>query len=300
MSEINNCTLCPRNCGVNRVNHLGFCRAGNTIKIARAGLHFWEEPVISGTNGSGTVFFSHCNLLCVFCQNKKISSDGFGKEISVSRLAEIFLELQNKGAHNINLVTPTPYIPFITESLDMVRDKLTIPVVYNCGGYEKPEIISSLSDYIDIYLTDFKYYDKSLAKNYSSAENYAEFALASLKKMIETKGPPVIENGLMKKGVIVRHLVLPNGRKDSMKILDLLKENFETNDFILSLMSQYFPPEKILKFPDLNRKITSFEYNSVLNYALDLGYDNAFIQDKESADQIFVPDFDLSGVDLIK
>ncbi len=300
MSEINNCTLCPRNCGVNRVNHLGFCRAGNTTKIARAGLHFWEEPVISGTNGSGTVFFSHCNLLCVFCQNKKISSDGFGKEISVSRLAEIFLELQTKGAHNINLVTPTPYVPFIIKALDMVRDKLTIPVVYNCGGYEKPEIISSLSDYIDIYLTDFKYYDKSLAKNYSSAENYAEFALASLKKMIETKGAPVTENGLMKKGVIVRHLVLPNGRKDSMKILDLLKENFETNDFILSLMSQYFPPEKILKFPGLNRKITSFEYNSVLNYALDLGYDNAFIQDKESADQIFVPDFDLSGVDLIK
>lgn len=300
MSEINNCTLCPRNCGVNRVNQLGFCRAGNTIKIARAGLHFWEEPVISGTNGSGTVFFSHCNLLCVFCQNKKISSEGFGKEISINRLAEIFLELQNKGAHNINLVTPTPYFPFITEALDMVKDELTIPVVYNCGGYEKPEVISQLSDYIDIYLTDFKYYDKSLAKNYSSAVNYAEFALASLKKMIETKGTPVIENGLMKKGVIVRHLVLPNGRKDSLKILDLLKENFGTKNFILSLMSQYFPPEEILKFPDLNRKITSFEYDSVLNYALDLGFDNAFIQDKESADQIFVPDFDLSGVDLIK
>ena len=298
MSDIKNCMLCPRNCGADRAGSKGFCGAKNAVKIARAALHFWEEPIISGEKGSGTVFFSNCNLMCVYCQNKKISSGGFGKEISVNQLAEIFLNLQNEGAHNINLVTPTPYIPFIIEAIDKVRTRLKIPIVYNCGGYEKPEIIALIDKYIDIYLTDFKYYDKALAKKYSLAENYPDFALSSLKKMIETKGNPVIENGIMKKGVIVRHLVLPSHRNDSIAVLSILKENFGTDKFILSLMSQYFPQGNLEDYPEINRKITSFEYNSVVNYAFDLGFTNAYIQEKESADNIFVPDFDLSGVDL--
>ena len=298
MFDIKNCVLCPRNCGADRVGSKGFCGAKNNVRIARAALHFWEEPVISGEKGSGTVFFSNCNLMCVYCQNKKISSGGFGKEISVKRLSEIFLSLQDKGAHNINLVTPTPYIPFIIEAIDKAGTNLEIPIVYNCGGYEKPEIIALLDKYIDIYLTDFKYYDKTLAKKYSLAENYSDFALSSLGKMIETKGTPVIENGLMKKGVIVRHLVLPSHRNDSIAVLNVLKENFGTDKFILSLMSQYFPQGNLEDYPEINRKITSFEYNSVVNYALDLGFTNAFIQEKESAEEIFVPDFDLSGVDL--
>ncbi len=298
MFDIKNCMLCPRNCGADRNVSKGFCGAKDSVKIARAALHFWEEPIISGENGSGTVFFSNCNLMCVYCQNKEISSGGFGKEISTDRLSEIFLNLQGKGAHNINLVTPTPYIPFIIEAIDKAQSKLKIPIVYNCGGYEKPEIISLLDKYIDIYLTDFKYYDKALAKKYSLSEDYPDFALSSLKKMIETKGKPVIEKGIMKKGVIVRHLVLPSNRNDSINILNVLKENFGTDKFILSLMSQYFPQDGLKEFPEINRKVTSFEYNSVVNFALDLGFSNAYIQEKESADNIFVPDFDLSGVDL--
>ncbi len=297
MPHLTKCTLCPRNCRVNRHEKVGFCNSGDKIKVARCALHFWEEPLISGKNGSGTIFFSHCNLNCVFCQNKKISSGGFGKEISLEALSKLFLKLQDMGAHNINLVTPTPYTPLIIEALDLIKDKLTIPVVYNCGGYENPSVIKNLSPYIDIYLTDFKYYDKNLAKKYSLAEDYPEFALSSLTEMIKTTGEVKIENGIMKKGVIVRHLVLPNHRWDSMKIIELLKNKFGPDSFILSLMAQYFPPENLEEFPELNRKITSFEYNSVVNYAYDLGFKNAYIQSIESADGNFVPDFDLIGVD---
>ncbi len=293
MLSLENCRLCPRNCGVNRCNSFGVCGAGDKIKVAKASLHFWEEPCISGTNGSGTVFFSHCNLLCVYCQNGKISKGGFGKEISPRELSEIFLALQNRGAHNINLVTPTPYVPLIIKALDMVKTELSIPVVYNCGGYENTETIRSLKDYIDIFLTDFKYYDKDLAKKYSHAEDYFDFALPALKEMISLCGKMEFKDNIMQKGVIVRHLVLPSLRQDSINILNILKENFGTKSFILSLMSQYFPPENLEKFPEINRKITSFEYNSVVNYALDLGFDNAYTQDRDSAKDIFVPDFDL-------
>ena len=297
MSELISCSLCPRNCKINRHETVGFCKAGDKIKVARCALHFWEEPIISGTKGSGTIFFSHCNLACVFCQNHEISHGGFGKEISVSECASLFFKLQSMGAHNINLVTPTPYASLIMEALDIVKDKLNIPVVYNCGGYENPELIEKLSPYIDIYLTDFKYYDKTLAKKYSHAENYSEFALSSLEKMIETKGAPKIKGGIMESGVIVRHLVLPSCREDSKKILSLLKENFGTDKFILSLMAQYFPPENLSITPEISRKITSFEYDSVVNFAYDLGFKNAYIQERESAKESFVPDFDLSGVD---
>ncbi len=293
MLTLESCRLCPRKCKVNRHLSLGFCGANDKIKVAKAALHFWEEPCISGKNGSGTVFFSHCNLSCVFCQNEKISRGGFGKEISTDKLGEVFLRLQDKGANNINLVTPTPYIPLILEALDKVRHKLTIPVVYNCGGYENPEIIPLLGDYIDIFLTDFKYYDGKIAKKYSKAEDYFDFALSSLKEMLKLCPYPVSDGSLMKRGVIVRHLVLPSHRGDSMKILDALSENFGTDSFILSLMSQYFPPNGLADFPEINRKVTTFEYDAVVNYAVDLGFKNAYIQDKSSAKDIFVPDFDL-------
>lgn len=297
MFDLKKCNFCPRNCGVDRTVKKGFCNAGDKIKIARAALHFWEEPCISGSRGSGTVFFSHCNLLCVYCQNGKISRSGFGKEISTDKLGEIFLSLQAQGAHNINLVTPTPYITLIAAALDKVKHKLKIPVVYNCGGYEKPEAVCFLKDYIDIYLTDFKYYDKTSAKKYSAAENYPDFALSSLFEMIKATGKPYFENNIMKKGVIVRHLVLPSMRKESIALLHLLKENFGTESFILSLMSQYFPPENLKDYPEINRPVTSFEYNSVVNEALSLGFTNAYTQERESANDSFVPDFDLSGVD---
>ncbi|MBQ2890491.1 MAG: radical SAM protein, partial [Clostridia bacterium] len=227
----------------------------------------------------------------------EISHSGFGKEISIEDCASLFLKLQSMGAHNINLVTPTPYTSLIMEALDIVKDRLNIPVVYNCGGYENPELIEKLNPYIDIYLTDFKYYDKTLSKKYSLAENYREFALSSLEKMVESKGAPKIKDGIMERGVIVRHLVLPSCREDSKKILSLLKERFGTDKFILSLMAQYFPPENLGNFPEINRKITSFEYDSVVNFAYDLGFKNAYIQERESAKESFVPEFDLSGVD---
>lgn len=235
--------------------------------------------------------------MCVYCQNKQISTDSFGKEISVKRLSEIFLSLQEMEAHNINLVTPTPYVPLICRALDLVRGKLEIPVVYNCGGYENPAVIRFLDSYIDIYLTDFKYYDTDIAKKYSYAPNYRAFALSSIEEMIKTTGKPIIHNGLMKKGVILRHLVLPSHRKDSIALLELLKKRFGTENFILSLMSQYFPQNDLTDFPEINRKITEFEYRSVLDFALDMGFDNAFVQNRSSADSGYVPKFDLSGVD---
>lgn len=297
MLDMKNCTLCPRECRVDRSRGVGFCKAGDKLKIARAALHFWEEPCISGERGSGTVFFSHCNLRCVYCQNGKISSGGFGKEITPAHLGEIFLKLQKDGAHNINLVTPTPYVPLIMEALGSVRGKLSIPTVYNCGGYEKPEIIRALDNYIDIYLTDFKYYDKNSAKEYSMAENYVASALPALSEMLKTKGEPVLENGIMKRGVIVRHLVLPSKRQESINLLKRLKQEFGVDSFILSLMSQYFPPENLEAFPEINRKVTTFEYESVVSAALDLGFDAAYVQTKGCANKYFVPDFDLFGVD---
>lgn len=297
MLNLKKCKLCPRNCGIDRTVSRGFCKAGDSIKIARAALHFWEEPCISGKNGSGTIFFSHCNLVCAYCQNRKISKGGFGKEISCEKLGDIFLALEDKGAHNINLVTPTPYVPLIIKALDAVRHRLTIPIVYNCGGYEKPEIIKILDDYVDIYLTDCKYYSNELSAKYSAAADYCYFAFSSLCEMIKTKGAPVFRDDIIQKGVIVRHLVLPSCRKDSMEILKKLRENFEPSDFVLSLMSQYFPPCTLEKFPELSRKITSFEYNSVTDFALELGFDGAYIQSRESANDDFVPDFNLNGVD---
>ena len=297
MDELKKCTLCPRNCGVDRTRSVGFCGANEHIKTARAALHFWEEPCISGTKGSGTVFFSGCNLACRYCQNYEISIGGFGEEITVEQLGNIFLKLQNEGAHNINLVTPTPYFPLIMSAIDLVRDKMHIPFIANVGGYEKPETIRMLEGYIDIFLTDIKYQLSEISKKYSSAPDYFEFAMNSLAEMITLCGAPIFdEEGIMQSGVIVRHLVLPGFRKDSIGIIKSLADRFGVENFILSLMSQYTPNEHLDDYPEINRRITSFEYNSVVDMAVELGFKNAYMQEKTSAKAEYTPQFDLTGV----
>ena len=297
MTDSKLCALCPRNCKINRHLQRGFCGAPNNPKLARAALHFWEEPCISGTKGSGTVFFSGCNLACCYCQNHSISTKGFGKEVSVERLGEIFLELQDEGAHNINLVTPTPYLPQIAQAIDSVRSKMKIPFIANTGGYEKPQTIAQYKDYIDIFLTDIKYKSTDISVRYSKAADYFDYAISSLEQMLKNVGEPVFDqSGILQSGVIVRHLVLPTCRKDSFEILSQLKERFGTNQFILSLMSQFTPNECLNEYPELNRRITTFEYNSVVEHALKLGYTNAYMQEKSSAKEEYTPPFDLTGV----
>ena len=293
--NLHHCTLCPRMCGADRYSGTGFCGCGSEIRAAKAYIHMWEEPCISGTNGSGTVFFSGCCLKCCFCQNYEISSQGAGKEISVKRLAEIFPELQEKGAHNINLVSPTPYVPQIIQALEICRGKLDIPIVYNTGGYERVETLKMLDGYVDVYLPDLKYYDDSLAEKYSSAKNYFETAANAIHEMFRQVGSVRIENGLIKKGVIIRHLVLPSHRKDSMKLLEWVAENFPGNEILVSLMSQYTPVYKSCEHKEISRRISTFEYNSVVDRAAELGL-NGFMQERASAVSDYTPDFDLSGL----
>jgi putative pyruvate formate lyase activating enzyme len=293
----NPCNLCPRECGVDRLANLGFCECDSQIKVARAALHFWEEPCISGSKGSGTVFFSGCTLRCCYCQNFRISSEGLGKEISARRLAEIFLELQEKGAHNINLVTPTQYSIQILYALDIVRSKLHIPVVYNCGGYERLETIRELKGYVDIFLPDLKYFSSELSLKYSKADDYFEVASAAIKEMISQIGVLNLDNsGIMQKGVIIRHLVIPGARKDSFKILNWISENLPKDKYLLSLMSQYTPAYKSSEYKELNRRITTFEYKSVVEEAIRLGLSNGFMQERSSAKEEYTPPFDLEGV----
>ena len=291
------CNLCPRECGVDRSISTGFCKSGDKLKVARAALHYWEEPCISGKDGSGTVFFSGCNLKCCFCQNYNISSDCFGKEISIERLGDIFLELQNKGANNINLVTAVQYIPSIIEALDKVKYKLNIPVVYNSGGYENVDTLDILKDYVDIYLPDIKYFDKNLSKKYSLAEDYFEKASKAVLKMIDNAGKLKFnDKGIMQRGVIVRHMVLPSCYKDSIKILNWIKENLPEDKFLISLMSQYTPFYKACDYPEINRRVTTYEYNKVVDEALRLGLERGYIQEKSSAKEEYTPPFDLEGV----
>ena len=292
------CELCPRRCGANRLaGKNGFCGGGKEVKVARAALHFWEEPCISGEEGSGTVFFSGCTMRCVFCQNREISRGEAGKLVSIERLAEIFLELQKKGANNINLVTPMHYAPQITAALDIARKNgLSLPIVWNTGGWELPESIEAVKNYSDIWLTDFKYFDNSLAEKFSNAKNYFENASASLKKMLEQTGEPVFDDdGMMKKGIIVRHLVLPGHTDDSKKVLRWLWENFGDKIWI-SIMNQYTPLCSEEKFPELSRKVTDEEYDEVVDFAVSLGIENAFVQDGEAVSESFIPPFDLEGV----
>lgn len=291
------CNQCPRRCGIDRDISRGFCGTGNKIKVARAALHQWEEPCISGTRGSGAVFFCGCNLKCVFCQNSEISRGGGGKEVSSERLGEIFVELKNSGAHNINLVTPTHYARQIRTAIESVRSDINIPFVYNCGGYESICGLSRLSDYISVYLTDIKYFSNELARRYSRCNDYFERAVAALDFMIKAVGVPKYDkDGIMQSGVIVRHLVLPSHRHDSIRLLNYLKENFGTESFRLSLMSQFTPNGGLADYPELNRRITTFEYNSVTDTAYDLGFRDAYVQLRSSANAEYTPPFDLTGV----
>ncbi|MCI5790231.1 MAG: radical SAM protein [Tenericutes bacterium] len=292
---LSKCNLCPRNCGVNRHETIGVCDAGDNIKLAYYSLHRWEEPVISGTNGSGTVFFSHCNLKCIFCQNKKISTGGYGKIISNDRLKEIFLELQKKGAHNINLVTPTPFVPLIADVLQEIKGKeLTIPVVYNTSSYENVETIKIMNGLVDIYLADLKYYSNELGLKYSRCNNYFDVASKAIDEMVKQVETFEIVDDLMKKGVIVRVLILPGHIEDSKKIIKYLYDKYH-DDVIISIMNQYTPIEK-LEYDNLNRKVTDDEYDEVVNYAYDLGVRMAFMQEGETQSESFIPDFDCSIV----
>ena len=298
-SLLSNCILCPRECGVNRLEgELGYCGENAALVAARAALHFWEEPCISGTVGSGTVFFGGCNLRCVFCQNHSIAIGECGKEITLQRLAEIFLELQQKGAANINLVTPTHYIPQIRDALFLAKAQgLKLPIVYNTGGYEKVESLQLLDGLIDIYLPDLKYYSSELSAKYSHTANYFEKATLAIQEMYRQVGAPVFEEstGMMKRGIIVRHLILPDQVKDSKKILRHLFETYGNNIYI-SIMNQYTPLPHVAHIPELNRRVTEEEYDRVIDFALKLGIENAFIQEGETAEESFIPPFDMEGV----
>lgn len=294
--DFSSCMLCPRKCGADRINSVGFCGASSTLKAAKAYLHMWEEPCISGEKGSGTVFFSGCSLKCCFCQNYKISAENHGVEISVSRLGEIFLELQEKGAHNINLVSPTHFVPLIISALDEVKHKLEIPVVYNSGGYELTETLKILEGYVDIYLPDFKYYDNSLAEKYSNAPDYRQVCIAAIDEMLRQVGAPVFdEKGMLKKGVIIRHLTLPTHRHDSVKVLEAIDERWGTENVLLSLMSQYTPFYRSSEFSELSRRISTFEYRFVSDKAASMGF-KGYMQERSSAKEEYTPDFDLSGI----
>lgn len=288
---LNKCIMCPRECKVNRNNNeLGFCMASNKIKIGGYHLHLWEEPIITGEKGSGTIFFSHCNLSCIYCQNYKISKDNIGEEITNQRLADIMLELQEKGASNINLVTPTHYIPQIKTSLILAKERgLFIPIVYNTSCYEKVESLKLLEGLIDIYLPDFKYFDNNLGK-YSKVNNYFEVASLALEEMVRQVGKQEYdEKGNLKKGIIVRHLILPSHSEDSKKIIEYLYRKYK-NTITYSIMNQYTPIKK-LEFNNLNRRLTSKEYDDVINFAYDIGIRNSFMQDKESQEESFIPIF---------
>lgn len=287
------CLMCPRGCAVDRdAGERGFCGVTNKYVIGSADLHFYEEPCISGTRGSGAIFFSGCNLRCVFCQNRDISRDIFGKEYSESELISKMLELEDRGAHNINLVTATPYSLFIAKTLEKAKKDLKIPIVYNCGGYESIDSLRALDGLVDIYLPDFKYFDNGLAEKYSSAPLYATCACASLIEIHRQVGKLSLdENGIATRGLIVRHLVLPSHREDSKAVLKRISEILPAEDVTLSLMRQYTPDFADADAPkNLKRRLTSFEYEDVLNYALSLGFDG-FSQGKESAKTDFTPKF---------
>ena len=291
VNELLKCNICPRNCNVNRVNNeLGFCKCNSEIKIANYSLHKWEEPCISGVTGSGTVFFSYCNMQCIYCQNYEISKLHKGKVISIDDLVNIYLELQKKGALNINLVTPTHYVPLIKESLIIAKEKgLTIPIVYNTSSYEKVSSLKSLEGLIDIYLPDLKYYDNELGLKYSFAKDYFEYATKAIEEMYRQVGKPVFKNGIMQKGLIVRHLVLPGHVEESKKIIKYLYDTYKNNIYI-SIMNQFTPVNKT-SYNNLNRPLTEEEYDEVVNYAYDIGVRNAFIQEGETCKDSFIPIF---------
>lgn len=294
------CQLCPRKCKINREQQMGICKVSSHIKVARAALHYWEEHCISGTNGSGTVFFSGCSLHCVFCQNQEIAQGAVGKEISKERLAEIFLELQEKNANNINLVTPGHYVPDIIWSVEHARNQgLSIPIVYNTSSYEQVETLKWLEGIVDVYLPDFKYFSQELASRYSKAPDYPQTAKAAIAEMVRQQPVPVFyeKDGqeLMKNGVIVRQLLLPGELLDAKRIVRYLHEKYG-NQIYLSLMSQFTPLPHFENYPELNRKVSRRTYEKYIDYAIELGIEQAFVQEDDVAEESFIPAFDCEGV----
>lgn len=295
------CTLCPRHCHADRNNRnslTGVCHETKQLRLARAALHFWEEPCISGKQGSGTIFFSGCTLRCVFCQNHSIADGSVGKEVSDERFVQILLELQKKGANNINLVTPTHFVPLIVDGIQQARKHgLHLPIVYNTSGYETMETLQQLDGIVDIYLPDLKYNNSTISQKYSFASDYFSVASRALKEMYRQVGDPIFDtNGMMQKGMIVRHLVLPGCIQDSKAVIQYLYETFSDHIYI-SIMNQYTPmPAVQMLYPELNRKVTEEEYEEVVNYAIELGVENGFIQEGETADESFIPAFDYEGL----
>lgn len=292
------CNICPRNCNKERYKgELGVCKTGDKIKVSRASLHFWEEPSISGDRGSGTIFFSGCNLNCIFCQNEDISHQCFGKEITDERLVEIMFELSAKGAANINLVTPTHFAERLIPILEKAKkDGLEIPILYNSGGYEKVETLKKLEGLIDIYMPDFKYWDKALAKEYSKAEDYREVAKKAIEEMVRQQPKVVFDDeGMMKKGVLIRHMMMPQGLYDSEKVMEYLYNTYGDKVYF-SIMSQYTPTKAVSNHPILKNRVTTDEYDALIDFCVDMGMENAFTQEGESAEESFIPPFTLEGI----
>lgn len=294
------CQLCPRKCSIDRTQKQGFCGISggiHTVKVARAALHFWEEPCISGEKGSGTVFFSGCCLRCCYCQNHSISAEGFGAEISTQRLGAIFMELQEQGAHNINLVTGSHFAPQIVEALQMLRPNLHIPIVFNCSGYESEKVLDILNGYVDIYLPDFKYYSSERSGRYSCAPDYFQVASKAILDMYRQVGKTIFnKDGIMTKGLMIRHMVLPKGVSDTIEVLRWIKKNLPLDDILISVMSQYTPFYHSSDFPEINRRLTQKEYDRVLDILDELGIENGFVQERSSAKEEYTPNFSLQGV----
>ena len=290
LDKLKKCTICPHKCGIDRTKYIGRCKSTDKVKIALYSTHNFEEPCISGEKGSGTIFFSNCNLNCVFCQNYEISQQGRGKEIEIEELAEIMLKQQEKGVENINLVTPTSYSLQIKEAIIIAKENgLKIPIVYNTNGYENVETLRELEGLIDIYLPDLKYYYNSLGKKFSKVDNYFEIATNAIKEMYRQVGRPILnEKGVMQKGLMVRHLILPNNIENSKRCLKWLKENFNDKIYI-SLMAQYFPTYKAKEISEINRKLTPKEYEEIENYLYDLDIENGYIQELGEHEEEYVP-----------
>ena len=295
MNEYKKCMMCPRRCGVDRTKRAGACNATDKIKVALVSVHNFEEPCISGKEGSGTVFFSNCNLRCVYCQNFHISRDGYGKEITINRLAEIFIEQQKRGVNNINLVTPTMYVDSIIEAIKIARDNgLKIPIVYNSSGYENIETIKKLNG--DIYLPDFKYATDRLALKYSGVNNYTSSVIPAIYEMISQVGSPQFDDrGILKKGVIIRHMVLPNNVLNSKMVLKKIAKNYK-GKALISVMAQYFPSGNANKYPEINRKVSKKEFLEVEEYLYSIGLENGYIQELGEHEEEYVPDFNLDNV----
>ena len=292
MAEGIKCALCPRQCRVDRRNVRGYCGETEQVRVARASLHMWEEPCISGSAGSGTVFFAGCPLRCVFCQNRTIAFGEKGKALTPEQLTALFLLLQHKGAHNINLVTPTHFAPQIADALKSAKMQgLSIPVVYNTSGYETVHTLRLLEGVVDIYLPDLKYYSAAVSQKYSRAPDYFAYASRAIGEMVRQTGAPVFDGEQMRTGVIVRHMVLPGHVNDAKAVLKYLYDTYK-EDVYISIMNQYTPPKDIEDYPEISRRVTRREYERVVDYAIELGIQNAFIQEGDTAKECFIPDFD--------